>query len=343
MQPRDLNHGRFVALEHDSELLAGNPWNDPVRRIVNVFLPAGYEESGAPLPVIWYLAAYTNSGRSASNWKSFGENIGERVDRLMTEGKLGPVAIVAPDCFTALGGNQYLDSPAVGSYASYIHAELIPFVEARFNFGGAGRRAVVGKSSGGFGAMRFGMDFPGYWAAIGNQSGDCYFDVVMRPGFADVAQVFTDYDGDLEDFVRGFRTQHSPQGRDIHALMHLCLAASYDPGPRLALPFDLETLELDEERWARWLEHDPIHRVERTADHLKALRAIYMDCGNRDQYHIHFGMRLLSRTLEQHGVDHHYEEFEGTHSGIDWRLDRSLPHLYRAIATDDASKIQDDS
>jgi hypothetical protein len=31
------------------------------------------------------------------------------------------------------------------------------------------------------------------------------------------------------------------------------------------------------------------------------------------------------------GVAHHFEEFDGTHSGIDWRLDQSLPWLVRAL------------
>jgi enterochelin esterase-like enzyme len=52
-----------------------------------------------------------------------------------------------------------------------------------------------------------------------------------------------------------------------------------------------------------------------------------MDCGTRDQYRIHYGMRVLSAELKQHGVEHSYEEFDGTHSGIDYRMDISLPYL----------------
>ena len=31
------------------------------------------------------------------------------------------------------------------------------------------------------------------------------------------------------------------------------------------------------------------------------------------------------------GIDHTYEEFDDTHSSIDYRMDRSLPFLYRAL------------
>ena len=65
---------------------------------------------------------------------------------------------------------------------------------------------------------------------------------------------------------------------------------------------------------------------------LKTLKAIYIDCGWRDQFHIHFGTRQLSRTLAQHGVTHRYEEFDDNHSGIDYRMDVSLPYLARRLA-----------
>ena len=64
---------------------------------------------------------------------------------------------------------------------------------------------------------------------------------------------------------------------------------------------------------------------------LKTLRGIYIDCGWRDQYHIHFGSRLLSQRLEDSGIRHRYEEFDDDHSDIDYRMDVSLPFLFRAL------------
>jgi predicted esterase len=65
---------------------------------------------------------------------------------------------------------------------------------------------------------------------------------------------------------------------------------------------------------------------------LKSMRGIFIDCGWRDQFHIHYGCRQLSRELTRHGITHTYEEFDGTHSGIDYRMERSLPFLTRALA-----------
>jgi hypothetical protein len=61
------------------------------------------------------------------------------------------------------------------------------------------------------------------------------------------------------------------------------------------------------------------------------LRGIYIDCGSRDQYHIHYGTRILSKRLAQARIRHTYEEFDDTHSDIDYRMDTSLPFLFRAL------------
>ena len=93
----------------------------------------------------------------------------------------------------------------------------------------------------------------------------------------------------------------------------------------------METGELIAERWRNWLRHDPIHLVGRYRKNLASLRGIYLDCGWRDQYQIHYGSRILSKRLREHRVAHTYEEFDDTHSSIDYRMDRSLPFLYRAL------------
>ncbi len=324
--------GQLKLLEINSELLRGNALGDPSQRKVSVYLPAGYDENKA-YPVMYYLAAYTNSGLGVTSWRNFGESIPERLDRLIAKEKIGPVVMIFPDCFTSLGGNQYLDSPAVGLYASHIHDELIPLVESQLAVkAGAEHRAVLGKSSGGFAAMRFAMDFPGQWGSIANHSGDAGFDILYRRDFPLVADVLADFNGDINKFVKRFWQAKKIMGSHILALMHICLAATYDPQTEaIRLPFDLQTCALDETAWSNWLAHDPVERVADSLLGLQALKGLYMDCGFRDQYFIHYGMRELAHRLEKHQIKHIYEEFNGTHSGIDYRLDESLPFLYEKI------------
>ena len=119
------------------------------------------------------------------------------------------------------------------------------------------------------------------------------------------------------------------------ALMNLAMAASYDPSRTapngFRLPFNLETGELIERRWQAWLKHDPVNMVKDHRKALKTMKGIYIDCGWRDQFHIHYGTRQLSAALHRAGITHVYEEFDDTHSSIDYRMDRSLPYLYRKL------------
>jgi hypothetical protein len=328
--------GTVVRLSHRSRLLAGNPWNDPVERELAVYLPHGYEESGAPHVALWDLAAYTNSGLGHLNWTNQGENLPDRLDRLMGQGGMAPAVVVMPDCYTSLGGNQYVNSPAVGRYADYLVEELIPFVGGRFNVGSeSGSRGVFGKSSGGYGALYHAMTRPEAWGAAASHAGDAGFDLLFRGEFPTVCGVLAAFDGDIEAFMRAFWRKNRPASREFAVMMVLAMAASYDPDPdepsRIRLPFDLHTCELDEARWSRWLSFDPLRLVEKHADALRSLKGLYIDVGIYDQYHIQYGTRRLVRRLGELGVAHRYEEFEGSHSSIDWRLDHSLPYLVSVL------------
>ena len=82
--------------------------------------------------MLYDLVGFTGSGLAHANWKPFGDNVPERAARLIHEQKMGPAIIVFPDCFTALGGNQYVNSSAIGNYADYLTREIIPFVDREF-------------------------------------------------------------------------------------------------------------------------------------------------------------------------------------------------------------------
>lgn len=349
---RAIQSGEVQRLSHTSVVLADNPWGDPVTRELLVYLPPGFQqESDRRYPCLWALAGYTGSGLAMDNWRGFGESLPQRLDRLIASDEMGPVIVVMPDAFTSLGGNQYVDSSTLGAYSTWLTQELVPFVDENFpTLASARHRGVFGKSSGGYGALYQVMNTDDLWGAAASHAGDAHFDVVYRRDFATTANVLSQYEFDFKRFLdRFWRRPKPPNGDEVHALMILCMAASYDPDPGpdpgpdsgpgqsmgFKLPFDPFTLELDEKRWARWLEFDPIHMALQQTERLKNLRALYLDCGYRDQYAIHYGNRILAKRLEENGISHHYEEFNGTHSGIDYRLDVSLPFLYRALSEDE--------
>ena len=367
-RPPDAS-GTIVVLEHHSRVLRDNPLGDPFVRKLPVWLPPGYDEGtvrnggagrGRRYPVIYDLVGFTGAGPAHLNWRPFDENVPERAARLVAEKRMGPAIIVFPDCFTSLGGNQYVNSSAIGRYADYLVRELIPFVDREFRtLADRDHRGVFGKSSGGYGAIIHGMRYAQHWGAIADHSGDALFDFCYYtdwprtlneleryrapPRKAGRIDVLRDErkvadgrdDGRVRRFLEHVWSHDKLTDAEGHALMNLAMAATYDADPRaplgFRLPFNLETGELLPARWRQWQRHDPVNLVATNKRALASLRGIYIDCGWRDQYHLHFGARLLSKRLTQNGIAHRYEEFDDTHSSIDYRMDVSLPFLSRAL------------
>ncbi|MGA7985319.1 MAG: alpha/beta hydrolase-fold protein, partial [Burkholderiales bacterium] len=310
-------------------------------------------------PVLYDLVGFTGAGLAHANWRAFNENVPERAARLIREQKMGPAIIVLPDCFSALGGNQYVNSSAIGNYADYLTGEIIPFVDGEFRtLASRAHRGCFGKSSGGYGAILHGMKYAKHWGAIADHSGDAYFDFVYRHDWPNTLNELAKYrlpkrkpgpqtisrsrklesgldDGRVGRFLRHVWKKDKVSGKEVMCLMNLCMAATYDPDPRapngFRLPFNADTGELIAQRWRRWLANDPVNLVARYRANLKSLRGIYLDCGWRDQYHIQYGSRILSQRLAQAGIRHRYEEFDDDHSDIDYRMDVSLPFLTRAL------------
>src|SRR6266481_5142439 len=263
---RELPRGEVRRLEIESQALAGNLLGDPNRRDLLVYLPRGFK-SGDQLPLLVDLVGFTGSGQSHVNWKNFGENVPERLDRLIGEGRMPAAAAAFPDCFSRLGGNQYINSAAIGRYEDYLLQEVVPLVEDRFEVGGAGQRGVFGKSSGGYGAIVPAMRHADFWAAAACHSGDMGFELCY---LVDLPKVLTElklnHGGSVERFIRHFEAALKPSEKDMTVLNFLAMAASYDPDPLqflgIRLPAELETAELIAERWAKWQARDPVNMVE---------------------------------------------------------------------------------
>src|ERR1700721_3319637 len=120
----------------ESQALKNNMLDDPSVRAVDVYVPAGHDGQGLPLLVD--LVGFTSSGLSHTNWAGFRENVPERLDRLIGEGRMPPIVVAFPDCFTRLGGNQYINSASMGAWEDFLLHEMLPPIERAFSWGGPG-------------------------------------------------------------------------------------------------------------------------------------------------------------------------------------------------------------
>ena len=332
---RDAPAGHVRRLHIDSEVLRGNMLGDPTRREVDVYTPAGHAADGLPLLVD--IVGYTGSGLFHTGWKSFYENVPERLDRLISTGAMPPVVVAFPDCFTRLGGNQYINSAAMGRWEDFLIDEMVPAVEQQLGCGGPGKRGIFGKSSGGYGAIIHAMRRADVWSAAACHSGDMAFDLCYGYDWPQVLRALARHELSIEAWMTAFEAAPKHKDDDVHVLMMLAMAATYDPDPDaylgIRLPVDLHTCELDDTRWARWLGWDPVRIVDDCADALRSLSGLYIDCGDIDQYNLVYGARQLHRALDRLGIDHMYAEFPDDHTGIDYRMEQSLPFLARALSS----------
>ncbi len=329
-------HGTLVELEIESPALSGNPLGDPARRLVLAWLPPG---GGRDLPAVYFLHGFAGSARGWTQASAFAPTVPERLDALVSSGQIPPVVGVFPDGMTGLGGTQWTNAPAVGRYQDYVADDVVREVEARL--GTAPRRearAVVGKSSGGYGALRLGRDRADVFSLVGVHAGDAYFEYCYLPDLPHAAAALLgapDARAWLEAMKRRARETKLSWGDHV-PLNVIAMAAHYSPNPAaplgLDLPFELPTGRVREEVWARWLAHDPVRYLPEGKEALGRLAAVFLDCGTRDEHHLRWGTRIVAGLLRDAGVAVEHQEFDDGHTGTSYRYEASLRHLAPRLA-----------
>jgi hypothetical protein len=331
--------GRFDEVVFESEVLKRNPLADPFVRPLWVYLPPGYdEEAERRYAAVYMIQGFTGQLDMWRNRSPFRRNFPELVDALFAEEKAPPCIVVWVDCWTSYGGSQFVDSPGTGMYHTYLCDEVVPWVDAHYRtLPLREHRGIAGKSSGGYGAMITPMLRPDLWGGLATHAGDALFETCYLPDFRHSVRVLRDsYDGSFEKFWQDFRGRVAfTKASDEYLVNDWGMAACYsaDEDGTVHLPYDTVTGELIPAVWERWLAWDPVRMVPLHADGLRAMKAIYIDAGVRDQYFLDLGADAFRRALAKIGVtDVFFELFEGSHSSIEYRYPLSLKYLAERLA-----------
>jgi S-formylglutathione hydrolase FrmB len=333
--------GRFDELVFTSQALRANPLGDPHERPLWVYVPPGYDsEPDRRYPSVYMIQGLTGQLDMWRNRSPFRHNFPELVDELFAAGETPPCICVWVDCWTSLGGSQFLDSPATGRYHAYLCDEVVPWVDAQYRtLPAPEHRGIAGKSSGGYGAMVTPMLRPDLFGGLATHAGDALFETCYLPEFRESARILRDeYEGSYERFWEDFRSRPAfSKDSDFPLGNDWCMAACYsaEEDGTVRLPFDVATGELLTDVWERWLRWDPVRMVPDRADALRGMRAIYIDAGKRDQFFLDLGAEAFRRALEGIGVtDVRFELFDATHMGIEYRYPLSLRYLAERLAPD---------
>ncbi len=346
-----------------SPALENNALGDPADRPVEVYLPPGYDdEPDRRYPSIYVLQGYLGRlgmWRAEFPWRQV---YPDQIDRLFTAGlaalgrEVGPLddgvepgvpppcVVVLVDAWTAVGGSQYVDSAGTGRYGSYVCDDVVAWVDAHVRtIAAPGSRAVSGKSSGGFGAMILPMQRPDVFGALASHAGDSLYEYCYLPSFAAVVRALRRFDGSMPAYLAELAARPAlthPDDAELISTWGVSACFSADPDGTPVLPFDPVTGVLDESRWQRWLDLDPVRMVAHHTDALRGLRGIWVDAGTRDEYHLDVGGQAFLAALAGAGVTGqpsagqpgagprlHSRFYEAGHANINHRYPQALAWL----------------
>ncbi len=297
----------------DSPHLAGNLLGDPSERDLFVYLPPGYEDSGRPYPTAYLLHPFGQDAESLVNPRTDKQRWIPPLEDVLDPvfGRMGtaPMIVVIPDGWTSYGCGQWVDSPVCGNFEQYLLHDVVPRVDAGYRtIRDPGHRAVLGFSSGGFGAWNASSRNPEVFGAMAVLSGDSFFDLTHKP-------ILYDYLSSIWP-----EPPSGPvEGNELSQIVYAC-SACYSPNVDnppffVDLPVAFPSGELIDETWQRWLSFDPVENCRSRLDNLRRLAGILLDVGVDDEIRLQWGHRLLSRHLQTAGIPHESVEHAGTHGG----------------------------
>jgi hypothetical protein len=331
--------GEMVEMVIHSQLLQGNHLGDPSDRPLWVYLPPGYREhSETRLPTIYLLQGFSGQLDQWKTRKAFRRTPIELFDELFSDPSVPPCLLVFVDCWTSLGGSQFLDSTGTGRYHSYFCDEVVPAVDASFRtLADRDHRAVAGKSSGGYGAVVSALLRPDLFGALASHAGDALFEFAYLPEFPEVIRLLRDqYQGSYANFWTDFRSRPAVSRASDFPLvntwgMAACYSAATDGTPEL--PFDEETGVLKPKVWQRWVDRDPVRMIPRLPAVARSLRGVYLEGGRGDEYHLDVGAVAVASALRSLGQDNvRLELFDGGHMDIEYRYPISTRYLAEILS-----------
>jgi hypothetical protein len=314
-----------------SEALRRNPLGDPHERPLHVWVP---EDDSRRYPSVYVIQGMAGMVDAWFNVEPWSQSYPDRIAALDL-----PAVVVLVDAFTAVGGSQYLDSPAIGDYHTYLCDELVPYIDASFpTLAAREHRGIQGKSSGGYGSMITPLLRPDLFGGLATHAGDALFELCYARDFAPAARALRDeYGGSYEAFWADYRSGRPVLSKrsDEVLVNTYAMAAAYSANE---LPFDIETGERIPEVWERWLGFDPVvlAREEPHRETLRNLRAVWIDSGRSDEYFLELGAIAFHREVLISGIPRdrvHFELFEGTHRSLTWRYPLSLAFLVEGLSS----------
>jgi enterochelin esterase-like enzyme/lysophospholipase L1-like esterase len=299
--------------------LASNAVGDRSVRRVLVYLPPSYARQPARrYPVLYLLHGATSTPEEWLNGVYQGLNLQLALDSLVAAAAIPEFIVVMPDADNALGGDWYANSPATGNWEDFVVRDLVRHVDGHYRTDPTvARRALVGHSMGGFGALAIGFNHPGVFGFIYAVS-PCCIGFVGRlapsgPAWPALSTIT--------------RWQTAPDRVRLLVGMAAALDGSRsDPRLFAELPFRSEngTVVPDPAAQARWLARMPPDLASAMVRRGERAPVIHVEAGSEESP-ILDGIRLLRQRLDSLHIAYTDTTFAGGH------IDRVRERFTRAM------------
>lgn len=331
--PAQSAKGQVIEREIRSDNIAHNKiGTDPVRKMI-VYLPAGYDGSAKRYPVIYFLPTSFESYRVPFDKR----NAQGLFDRATVAGVIDQFILVCVDMTTPLGSSWYVNSPVTGNWEDFMIQELVPYIDASFRtLPNRNSRGIAGEFMGGYGAIRFGMKYPGVFGSVyalhpvGTGSGLKIMDSLPDWDLLANAKSLDDVkkDGFSQIFTAIFQA-HLPNVDKPPLFIDLSAR-------RIDGQLVIDTKLMQRLRNNFFLES----MIPQYADNLKSLRGLKIDWSRSDlnQDHV-YSNQALTHKLNEFGIVHEAEEYNGAWGESNWGEDgrvytEVLPFFRRHLVFD---------
>ena len=312
--------GTLVTDSVSSPALASNVVGEKQTRQVLVYLPPSYRRNPARrYPVLYLLHGATSLPKEWVDGSYQGLDLRVAMDSLITAAAIPEFIVVMPDANNVIQAGFYMNSPATGNWEDFVTRDLVRYVDGHYRTETkASRRALVGHSMGGFGALSIGFDYPDLFGLVYAVS-PCCLGFIGRLGESSPA---------WRTLSTIKRWQDAPAQVGIVLGMTSALDGSAtDPRLFVELPFTTKSdgsLVANAAVQSRWLARMPQARATAMVRRGDRQPVIHIE-GGSEEAEILAGIQLLRSRLDSLGIRYSDTTFTGGH--IDRVRERFTQHM----------------
>jgi S-formylglutathione hydrolase FrmB len=312
--------------------LEGNLSGDSPDRDVSIYLPPSYKSNPQKrYPVVYFLHGYTDDDAKWYGFQKHWINLPRIVDSVIAAGGKEMI-FVTPNAYTKFQGSFYSNSVTTGNWEDFVAKELVAYIDAHFRtIAQAGSRGLAGHSMGGYGSMRIGQKHPDVFSSVYLLSPCC----LMPPDVN--ASEYTGRMPSLDSATKAVKTIADFEKAEFYTKAMFALAAAWSPNPGKPpyyLDFPFENGQRNPVAEAKQLANMPLVTLDQYIFNLKQLQGLAFDAGTQDEP-IATGIRKLDTALNNYGLKHDFEIYEGDHlNRIGERIaQKMLPFFSERLST----------